>query len=69
MATWSCEDSCKITDIGTSIEKKELMIESCKLVVWTRDSLLTLVRMMELMLLVRTMRKDPLAARILVMMR
>jgi hypothetical protein len=47
------------TDVGTSMEKKELILETRKLVVWTRDSLVTYVRMMELMLLVRTMRKDP----------
>ncbi|CAD6251285.1 unnamed protein product [Miscanthus lutarioriparius] len=35
------------------MEKKELMIETCKLVVWTKDSLVTYVRMMELMVLKR----------------
>jgi hypothetical protein len=44
--------------------EKELMIETCKLVVWTKDSLVTYVRMMELMVLVRTTRKDPFASRI-----
>jgi hypothetical protein len=41
------------------MEKKELMIETCKLIVWTKDSLVTHVRMMELMLLIRTTRKYP----------
>jgi hypothetical protein len=46
--------------------EKELMIKTCKLVQWTKDwskdSLVTYVKMMELMLLVRTTRKDPFAA-------
>jgi hypothetical protein len=51
------------------MEKKELMMETRKLVVWTRDSLVTYIRMMELMLLVRTTRKDSFAVRVSVMRR
>jgi hypothetical protein len=46
--------------------EKELMMETRKLVVWTRDSLVTYIRMMELMLLVRTTRKDSFAVRIII---
>jgi hypothetical protein len=49
--------------------EKELMIETCKLVVGTKDSVVTYVRMMELMLLARTTRKDPSAVQISVMIR
>jgi hypothetical protein len=46
------------------MEKKGSTIETCKLlVIWTKDSLVAYVRMMELMLLVRRMSKDPLAVR------
>ena len=45
--------------------KKESMDETCKLVVWTKESLVVNVRLMELLLLVRTRRKDPFAARII----
>jgi hypothetical protein len=65
MATWSCEDLWKTTNVGTSMGKKESMDETCKLVVWTKESLVVNVRLMELLLLVRTRRKDPFAARII----